>query len=140
MRRVTPDSNVLVSALMYRRGKPYQLVRMGIEGEISLTISRAIIDETLEVLVRKFNIRPEELPEYRSVLHAAARVVEPAVQLDVVKEDPDDNRILECAVTGGSDFIVTGDKDLLRLARYDSIRILNVADFLGVLHAASRGF
>ena len=50
-----------------------------------------------------------------------ARTVRPAVQIDVVKEDPPDNRILECAVAAGSEFIVTGDKDLLRLARYYSI-------------------
>ena len=61
-----------------------------------------------------------------------ARIVTPAVQLQVIKEDPADDKILECAVTAGSDFIVSGDKDLLRVARYDSIRILNVADFLGL--------
>jgi len=48
----------------------------------------------------------------------------------VIKEDPPDNRVLECAVSAGSDYIVTGDKDLLRLGRYDAIRILSVADFL----------
>jgi putative PIN family toxin of toxin-antitoxin system len=138
VRRVTPDSNVLVSAFMYRRGKPYQLVRMGIEGEINLTVSQAIIEETLEVLVRKFNVRPEELAAYRAILHAAARVVEPAVRLDVMKVDPDDDRILEWAVTAGSDYIVTGDKDLLRLGLYDSIRILTVSDFLEVVNAQAR--
>jgi len=59
-----------------------------------------------------------------------ARTVTPAVQLDIIKEDPPDNRILECAVSAGADYIVSGDNDLLRLGRYDSIRILNVADFL----------
>ena len=48
------------------------------------------------------------------------------------KEDPPDNRILECAVSAGSDFIVTGDKDVLRLGSYDSIRIITVSDFLGL--------
>ena len=43
-----------------------------------------------------------------------------------------DNRILECAVAAGSDYIVSGDKDLLRLGSYDAIRILNVADFLAL--------
>ena len=59
-----------------------------------------------------------------------ARTVTPAVQLDVVWEDPPDNRILECAVSAGSDYIVSGDKDLLRLGRYDAIRILTPSDFL----------
>lgn len=130
MRRVTADTNVLVSALIYRRGKPFQLLRMALEGEISLAISQSIIEETLDVLSRKFGIRPEELPAYREVLVEAARTVQPAVLLDVVKDDPDDNRILECAVSAGSDYIVTGDKDLLRLKRYDSIRILSISAYL----------
>jgi uncharacterized protein len=54
------------------------------------------------------------------------------VEVDVLKEDPADNRVLECAVSAGADYIVTGDQDLLRLGRYDAIRILTVADFLEI--------
>ena len=54
------------------------------------------------------------------------------MRLDVVAEDPADNRILECAVAAGSQYIVTGDKDLLRLGSYDSIKILTVSGFLKV--------
>jgi putative PIN family toxin of toxin-antitoxin system len=138
VRRVTLDTNVLVSALMYRRGKPFQLLRMALEGEVSVMVSEAIIEETLEVLGRKFGVPQEELPEYRAVITDASRIIKPTVSLDVVKDDPDDNRILECAVTSWSEFVVTGDKDLLRLKRYDSIRILTVADFFNVLQAQER--
>jgi predicted nucleic acid-binding protein len=54
------------------------------------------------------------------------------VELDVIKEDPPDNRILECPSTAGSDYVVTGDKDLLRLGSYESIRILRVSKFLEI--------
>jgi predicted nucleic acid-binding protein len=60
--RVTADTNVLVSGLVYRRGKPFELIRMALEGEISLAISQPIIDETLDLLGRKFGIPAEELP------------------------------------------------------------------------------
>jgi predicted nucleic acid-binding protein len=56
--------------------------------------------------------------------------VHPTQTLDVVPDDPDDNRVVECAVAAGSRFIVTGDGDLLRLGSYGNIRILQVADFL----------
>ncbi len=46
---------------------------------------------------------------------AIARAISPSVQLDVIKEDPPDNRVLECAVSSGADYVVTGGKDLLRL-------------------------
>jgi predicted nucleic acid-binding protein len=59
----------------------------------------------------------------------ANRVV-PRQTLDVIKEDPSDNRILECAVEAGSAYIVTWDKDLLRLGEYAGIRIIRAADFL----------
>jgi uncharacterized protein len=55
-----------------------------------------------------------------------------------LKEDPADDRILECAVSAGSDYIVTGDRDLLRLKQYDSIRIVKVADFMAAIRG--RGF
>ncbi len=59
----------------------------------------------------------------------ANRVV-PTRTIDVIKEDPDDNRILECAVAAGSGVIVTYDKDLLRLAEYGGIKIIRTVDFV----------
>ena len=130
MRRVTADTNILVSALIYKRGKPFQRLRMALEGEIRLAVSAEIIAETLDVLSRKFGIKREELPEYKEAIESAASTVHPTVELNVIKHDPPDNRILECAVSSGSEFILTGDKDLLRLGNYDSIRIVTVAAFL----------
>ena len=59
MLRVTPDKNILVSGLVYRFGKPYKLFRMALEGRISLCVSQAIIDETTQVLFRKFGASAE---------------------------------------------------------------------------------
>ena len=132
MLRVTADTNILVSGLVYRRGKAYDLLRMALDGTINLTVSQHILDEMADVLARKFYATPEEIAEATLIVRDAARVVTPAVQLDVIREDPADNRILECAVAAGSDYIVTGDKDLLRLGTYDSIKILTVSDFLNV--------
>lgn len=54
----------------------------------------------------------------------------PRRTIDAIKEDPDDNRILECALEAGSEFIVTSDKDLLRLGEYASIRIVKPSQLL----------
>jgi putative PIN family toxin of toxin-antitoxin system len=131
--KVTADTNVLISALAYPRGKPHQFLQNALSGEISLTVSKAIIDEMADVLGRKFGVSAEDIAMAQSIIADAARTVQPAVELYVIKEDPADNRILECAVSAGSDYIVSGDKDLLRLKRYDSIRILSVADFLDLV-------
>jgi uncharacterized protein len=131
--RVTPDTNILVSGLVFRRGKPHQLLRMALDGVVSMIVSQAIIDETTGVLARKFGASIDDIAEAKAIIADAARTITPTVQLDVVKEDPPDNRILECAVTAGADYIITGDKDLLRLRRYDSINIITVSEFLELL-------
>jgi len=51
--------------------------------------------------------------------------------VDVV-DDPDDNKIIECALAGGSEYIITNDKELLRIGEYEGIRILRTADFLAL--------
>jgi uncharacterized protein len=133
--RVTADTNILISGMIFPRGKPFQLLELVREGKINLTVSGAILDEMADVLARKFAWPPEDITEARRRVQQMARTVTPAAQLDVVKEDPDDNRILECAVSAGSDYVVTGDNH--RLRRYDAIRILSVADFLEVAASTS---
>lgn len=130
MLRVTADTNILISALIFPGGKPFQLLELARGGKMNLTVSAAILDEMAGVLARKFNWQPEEIAAGRKWITEMARTVKPAVRLDIIKEDPPDNRILECASAAGSDYIVSGDKDLLRLGRYDSIRIVRVAEFL----------
>jgi putative PIN family toxin of toxin-antitoxin system len=133
--QVTADTNILVSAIVYPRGNPRRLLQMALSGDIDLCVSHPIIEEMADVLARKFRATPQDIAEAMEIVTLAARTVRPTVRLDVIKEDPDDNRILECAVSAGSDCIVTGDKDLLRLKSYDSIRIPKVSDFMDILNA-----
>jgi putative PIN family toxin of toxin-antitoxin system len=126
--RATADTNIFISALIFPGGKPFRLLELARQGKISLTVSEAILDEIGGVLARKFNWPPEDIADARRRITGMAHTAKPAIQLDVIKLDPPDNRILECAVAAGSDYIVSGDKDLLRLGSYDSIKILSVSD------------
>jgi putative PIN family toxin of toxin-antitoxin system len=92
--KATADTNLLVSALVFKRGKPDQFLRMAVAGQIALTISEAILDEMADVLARKFHASPDEIADARIIVKEAACTVTPAVQLEVVREDPDDNKIL----------------------------------------------
>ena len=65
--------------------------------------------------------------------------VHPTQRLQVVKEDPDDDRVIECAVASASSFIISGDRHLLDLRQYRSISIIRVADFLGREPEVPRG-
>jgi putative PIN family toxin of toxin-antitoxin system len=129
--RVTFDSNVYVSALNYP-GTPARLLEVAAVDGFRLQISAEILDET-RILANKFRWPTQDIAEARDLLSSISQRVIPHVQLNVVDRDPDDNRILECAQSSGSDYIVTGDKDLLDLKHYAGARILKPADFLTLL-------
>jgi putative PIN family toxin of toxin-antitoxin system len=127
--RVTLDTNVYVSAFEFQ-GMGRRLLHMAVDGDIEVAVSAPIIRETLRVLREKFDWDGYRLNDAKQQILGLARLVEPAQALDVVKDDPDDNRIVECAVEAGSEYIVTKDKDLLRLAEYGTIQMIRPSDFL----------
>jgi putative PIN family toxin of toxin-antitoxin system len=127
---VTFDTNVYISALNFSRGKPKQLLQLAVDGVVHVAISDAIMQEILRVMREKFHATPEDLQEAEAIIAGCTERVVPTEALDVVKDDPDDNRIVECAVASGSDCIVTGDNHLLRLGEYAGIKMVSVSDFL----------
>ena len=74
--------------------------------------------------------KDDALENVKSILESYTRMVTPTEAISAVQDDPDDNRILECAKASGSNAIITRDKHLLRLGRYEGIAMLTVADFL----------
>jgi predicted nucleic acid-binding protein len=82
------------------------------------------------VLRDKFEWNGYMLQDIRGKLLSLANHVVTFDKLAVIKEDPDDDRILECAVAANSDFIVSEDKDLLRLGRFGNSQIVTIRDFV----------
>ena len=119
--RVVFDTNILVSALVFPGGQGDAALRRIIGGMDQLVMSKAILDELLEVLGRKFARDAEELAHVAVFVSELAMVVVPRHRLRVVKDDPD-NRILECAIAGRAEAIVTGDKALLALKTFKASR------------------
>jgi uncharacterized protein len=127
--RVTPDSNILVSAFL-RGGKPLELVELARARSVELASTEDILNETGRVLRTKFGVPAEDVQEYQAEIRSIAKVVTPVERLDVVKADPTDNPILECAVAAGSETVVTGDGHLLAIGTFRGIKIQRVSDFL----------
>ena len=125
--KVTLDTNVYGSAF---HSGTMRLLHMAVDGDIEIAASKPIIEEVIRVLREKFHWDGYRLHDAREQILGFARLVAPKQTLDVVKEDEPDNRILECAVEAGSDFIISADKDLLRLGSYAGAPIMRVADFL----------
>lgn len=129
---VTADTNIFISALVFGGG-PGRFLEAARRGLFRLDLSPAILAETLRVLAEKFDWSQPMLDLAEHRLTEIAILALPAISIDAVPADPDDNRVLECAVAAGSRYIVSGDGDLLGLGSYESIRILRVSDFLAML-------
>jgi putative PIN family toxin of toxin-antitoxin system len=134
--RVTLDSNVYLSGFVFG-GKP-KLLEMAIDGEIEAAVSDPIIQEVRRHLLGKFGWSEPRAAEAVESITEFAKHVTPTEAIDTVPTDPDDNRVLECAVSAGSQTIVTGDDDLLRLVAFRGIEIVRVADFLTRFSAGDR--
>lgn len=127
--RVVFDSNIYMAAFAFPGGQAEKAVLKVIDSNITLLISKEIIDETLTVLSRKFGRDPEFLSRTAVYLSEIAVLMKPARKLKIFEDEPD-NRILECAIAGVADFIITGDKAMLKLGEYKSIRIIGLREFL----------
>jgi putative PIN family toxin of toxin-antitoxin system len=132
--RVTADSNVTISVLNFG-GVPRQFLLAARRRQFQLDISPPILSEVRRVLGDKFSWT-EEMPRRETErVSRITTLVHPTQTIDAVPGDPDDNRILECAVAAQAGFIVSGDNHLLRLNVYHGIRILKVADFMQLIPA-----
>ena len=127
--RVVFDTNILVSALVFPGGRGEDALRRIIEERDELVLSKPIIDELLGILGRKFARDVEELAHAAVFLSELALTVKPRRRLHVVQDEPD-NRILECAIAGRVDAVVTGDRALLKLREYRGVRILSLREYL----------
>ncbi len=114
---VAADANVVISGF-YGAGNPRRIIDLAQTGEIKLFVSQPILDEVADVLQRdKFGWTKGEVRYALDRLLEVAHLVEPTRTVDVVKADPSDNRVLECAAASRSDYLVTGDKHLLVLSK-----------------------
>jgi putative PIN family toxin of toxin-antitoxin system len=127
--RVVFDANIFVSALILPGSRAEEALTRIIEGTDRLILSKSILDELLGVLARKFSRDPEELARVAVWLGELAEWVRPTQRLNVVADEAD-NRILECALAGRAEVIVTGDKGLLQLGSFEGIGILTLRDYL----------
>ena len=128
--RVVIDTNVFISSFF--GGIPREIINLWKEGEVVLCLSQSIVEEYIEVLNRLGLKDKNELFKliklfaegYNSVFAANTP------ELNVVKNDPDDNKFIECAVELESKVIVSGDKHLREVRKYIDIEIISPREFI----------
>jgi putative PIN family toxin of toxin-antitoxin system len=138
VQRVTADTNIIVSGLNFP-GNPRRMLAAAEAGAIRLCVSQSILEEVADVLQRdKLGWTAAEAKEAIDWISQISDVVSPAQPVDVIKDDPSDNRILECGLAAKSDYIISGDKHLLNLRTFERMPIIKVSDFLAVIQGDAR--
>ena len=128
--RVVADTKIFVSALLFG-GTPEQVFLAGLRGEIQLLTSLPLLKELEKVLKEKFKLSKDLVREIIEEVRGVAEIVEVSSHIEVISYPDEDNRVLECAVDGKADFIVTGDtRHILPLKEYSGIKILSPSEFL----------
>ena len=132
MIRVTPDTNVLISALFYH-GNERAVLEAAVEGRLQFVLSMEIIDELIRVLEKKFKGDPELTRDYVLRLNELSDIVTPRKLPGKLVRDREDVKVIECAHSGHSDYIVSSDRDLLSLKRYRQTKIVSSSKLVRII-------
>ena len=128
--KVTVDTNFLISATQWDYSVAHKLLKKFILSDAKIFTTQDILDETAEVLERDFKYGKSEAKNIIEKILLFADLIEPKQKIDIIKDDPDDNKIIECAIESSSDYIITYDKHLLKLKEYKRIKIVKPEELL----------
>ena len=129
MLRVVVDTNVYISAIFWG-GKPRHVIDLGRDGKIQIFTSEDIEQEILDKLMTKFGLNSEEAGRVMADFSTFTKPIRISSRINVVKDDPDDDKFIECAMECDAEFIISGDRHLLNMKKYEGIGIINAATFL----------
>ncbi len=131
--KIVIDTNIYISALGWN-GNEKKLVTQCLDGKYEYYISQQIYNELRKVMdYPKFVFTDSQKEAFISVLLDTVEFIEVNESIQIVDDDPDDNKFLDCAIAANADFIITGDPHLKDLKCYQKIKILNVHDFLEMM-------
>ncbi len=130
--RVVLDTNIYISASLSPGGSSGRVWILARQRRFQLITSPFIVNETGKVLRRLGRVKEQDVTQRLKDIAHIAEIIQPTTSLQVVR-DPNDDPIVECAVDGKADMIVSLDNDLLTLKAYNNIPILHVVDLLHIL-------
>jgi len=135
--RAVVDTNILIRALIKPQGTVGPVLTHLRDGDYTLLYADPLLDEliaklTLPRIRNKYHLSDEDVETVLALILLRGEPVTPQRRITACR-DPKDNIVLEVAVDGGADFIVTGDNDLLVLHPFEGIPIIGPAEFLRAL-------
>ena len=126
--KVVLDTNILISAIAFG-GKSEEVLNLVLDEKIIAVSSPVLLAEFQEVYKKKFPLKFADLELTLESIEEIFKIIRPNKSLKIVR-DEDDNRVLETAVEGKCDYIITGDRELLQLGTFRNIKILTPDQFL----------
>lgn len=135
--KIVVDTNVLISATFWA-GDSNRVIEKIEHKELELIISPSLLEEFRNVLGYKEiqdKIRTKNLEMKRTIekIASISTIVEPQLHFHEIKDDPDDDKVLDCAVEGKAEFILSQDKHLLKLKEFKGIRIIPPTEFIKII-------
>ncbi|AFY75452.1 putative nucleic acid-binding protein, contains PIN domain (plasmid) [Synechococcus sp. PCC 7502] len=127
------DTNILISAVLSPSGKPFQCTALAKRAIITSTTCDEILQEFEEKLIKKLRFEPQRAKSLIDEILDYSTLVKLTEIPRVVIDDPDDDCIVQCALTGKANYIISGDKHLLNLIQYKDIVIVKAASFISLI-------
>ncbi|PIQ70455.1 putative toxin-antitoxin system toxin component, PIN family [Candidatus Shapirobacteria bacterium CG03_land_8_20_14_0_80_40_19] len=134
MIKAVVDTNILVSGLISPKASPAKIISLWRERKFVLVVSEKILEEVKRVLFypkifKKYSLDKNLIDKYIKIFRAFAEVVEPKEKIRLIKTDESDNRFIEAAISANAGYLVSGDKHLLEIKKFQSIRIIKAEEF-----------
>ncbi len=131
--KIVADTNVLISALGWK-GPSHGILQLAFKEKIKLALSPDLLTEFKDVSQRpRLGFSKTQTDDFLNALLQVCEVVSPTTKQDIIKEDDDDNRVLECALEAKAKMIVSGDQHLLSLTSFQNMPILKPRNALELL-------
>jgi len=126
--KIVLDTNVLVSGIFWG-GVPEKILELAMSGEVEIYATEEILNEYFRIIERIGKKDKDLCSQWKMLLIQIVKIVEPVKRMKLCR-DPKDDMFLECAVSSGSEYIVSGDDDLLSLKMVDDVRIVTAKRYL----------
>ncbi|MEW8959264.1 MAG: putative toxin-antitoxin system toxin component, PIN family [Moorella sp. (in: firmicutes)] len=141
--KVVLDTNVVISGMLAPVGPPGKIVDLWADGKIEVVVSPAVITEYMGVFLRPKFAKVGTVEERQQLLEGFINLentilVLPDVEVNAINADPSDNRFLECAKTGETNSLISGDSHLLALEEYEGIPIITPGQFIETFSLGTR--
>ncbi|MBA4417278.1 MAG: putative toxin-antitoxin system toxin component, PIN family [Syntrophus sp. (in: bacteria)] len=138
MIKIVVDTNVAVSAYLVSGGKPARILSLVKTGQVDIFLSPQIVTEIERTLLRPkltkiHKSSPKEIGRFIKALEEIVTITPGTLEVDVIADDPDDNKILACAIECRADYVVSGYHHLTDLKEYKGIRVVDPNTFLSVI-------